>query len=72
MASKTARGAKPVATLPADAKRPRDADVGSVLGLSFPVERGGVATYARGPGRDAFLARCRRWARAHGARFALP
>ena len=51
---------------------PRDADVGSVLGLSFPVERGGVATYARGPGRDAFLARCRRWARAHGARFALP
>ena len=50
----------------------RDADVGSILGIGFPVWTGGAANYLRQYGPAKAIARARELAERHGARFAPP
>lgn len=53
-------------------KAPKDADVGSILGLGFPVYTGGVMSYVDYLGAKEFLAYADHLATVHGARFKLP
>ncbi|WP_420552634.1 3-hydroxyacyl-CoA dehydrogenase NAD-binding domain-containing protein [Tenacibaculum aiptasiae] len=53
-------------------KEPKDADIGSVLGLGFPIYTGGVMSYIDYIGANEFLAYSEKLARKHGERFKLP
>ncbi|SEQ13841.1 3-hydroxyacyl-CoA dehydrogenase / enoyl-CoA hydratase / 3-hydroxybutyryl-CoA epimerase [Solimonas aquatica] len=47
-----------------------DADIGSILGIGFPVWTGGTLSYIDTLGVDRFVAQCERLAAAYGERFA--
>jgi 3-hydroxyacyl-CoA dehydrogenase/enoyl-CoA hydratase/3-hydroxybutyryl-CoA epimerase len=49
-----------------------DADVGSILGFGFPPYLGGTLSHIDTVGVGAFLARCKRLAKAYGPRFLPP
>ncbi|PCE63741.1 3-hydroxyacyl-CoA dehydrogenase NAD-binding domain-containing protein [Sediminicola luteus] len=51
---------------------PKDADVGSILGLGFPIHTGGVMGYVDYIGGEAFAATAHDLALKHGERFDLP
>ncbi|MCF2876459.1 MULTISPECIES: 3-hydroxyacyl-CoA dehydrogenase NAD-binding domain-containing protein [unclassified Tenacibaculum] len=53
-------------------KEPKDADIGSILGLGFPIYTGGVMSYIDYIGANEFLAYSEKLARKHGERFKLP
>ena len=48
---------------------PREADVGSILGLGFAPYTGGMISYIDGMGAKAFVALCERLAAKHGDHF---
>ncbi|SMB80290.1 3-hydroxyacyl-CoA dehydrogenase NAD-binding [Hymenobacter roseosalivarius DSM 11622] len=53
-------------------REPKDADVGSILGLGFPVYTGGVMSYIDYVGAREFGEYAARLAEKHGERFGLP
>ena len=53
-------------------KEPKDADIGSILGLGFPVYTGGVMSYVDYLGAKEFLAYADKLAAKHGSRFEVP
>ncbi len=52
--------------------KPRDADIGSILGWGFPGWTGGVASYIDLYGADKLAEDCRRYAETLGERYAVP
>jgi 3-hydroxyacyl-CoA dehydrogenase/enoyl-CoA hydratase/3-hydroxybutyryl-CoA epimerase len=50
----------------------KDGDLGSLLGLGFPPYTGGVFSYIRYVGVNAFADTCRQFAQLYGPRFAVP
>lgn len=53
-------------------KEPKDADIGSILGLGFPVYKGGVMSYVDYLGAKEFLNYADNLAEKHGERFKVP
>lgn len=53
-------------------KEPKDADVGSVLGLGFPIHTGGVLSYIDYVGAQEFATYSEKLTQKHGERFNLP
>lgn len=53
-------------------REPKDADVGSILGLGFPVHTGGVMSYIDYVGASEFALYSEKLALKYGERFALP
>jgi 3-hydroxyacyl-CoA dehydrogenase/enoyl-CoA hydratase/3-hydroxybutyryl-CoA epimerase len=51
-------------------RRPRDADVGAVLGLGFPAFRGGPLRYVDSQGAVNIVKKLKRYAGEYGERFA--
>ncbi|TYP99027.1 3-hydroxyacyl-CoA dehydrogenase/enoyl-CoA hydratase/3-hydroxybutyryl-CoA epimerase [Tenacibaculum adriaticum] len=53
-------------------KEPKDADVGSILGLGFPIHTGGVMSYIDYIGASEFASYSEKLATQYGERFELP
>ncbi|MGO4820659.1 MULTISPECIES: 3-hydroxyacyl-CoA dehydrogenase NAD-binding domain-containing protein [unclassified Flavobacterium] len=53
-------------------REPKDADVGSILGLGFPIHTGGVMSYIDYVGAAEFAAYSKKLALKYGERFQLP
>jgi len=53
-------------------REPKDADVGSILGLGFPIHTGGVMSYIDYIGAEAFGLYSEKLAQKYGERFKLP
>lgn len=53
-------------------KEPKDADIGSILGLGFPIHTGGVMAYIDYVGKDEFASYAESLESKYGERFKLP